>query len=82
VKLITSWRDLPPGIRNHLDDRLKRIPDFQVEAARLDFWFKSMPDVPEGQWFKDFRTFIVCGEGPFIRTFLDGDMKPRGIEVF
>jgi len=82
VKLVTSWWEMPAQLRIHLNDRLDRIPNFESDLMKLAFWMKSSPDVPEGEWFKDFQTFIVCGEGQFIKTFLDGDMVPRGTEVF
>jgi hypothetical protein len=33
-------------------------------------WVESCPLVPEGEWFKDFGTFKLCGAGPFPKTFL------------
>lgn len=72
---------MPPGIKQHLTDRLDRIPDFAKEAVGLKLWIESQPTVPEGKWFKSFGTFFVCGDGQYITTFLDGDMAPYGEEV-
>jgi hypothetical protein len=31
---------------------------------------ESNPETPEGDWFKDFGSFKLCGEGPYPKTFL------------
>ena len=36
----------------------------------LRLWIESHPEVPEGEWYKDFGTFKLCGEGEFPKTFL------------
>jgi hypothetical protein len=28
------------------------------------------PEVPEGDWYKDFGSFKLCGRGPLAKTFL------------
>jgi len=33
-------------------------------------WKAEDPDVPDGDWFKDFGTFQLCGTGRFPSTFL------------
>jgi hypothetical protein len=81
VKLVTSWRELPRDKRDHLDDRLTRVPDFLTEATELNFWMLSEPDVPEGDWFKDFGKFKLCGHGKYPTTILDATMVAWGEEV-
>lgn len=31
---------------------------------------ETMPEVPEGPWYKDFGSFKLCGEGKYPKTFL------------
>jgi hypothetical protein len=42
------------------------IPDLN----QLRLWVDSKPEVPEGDWFKDFGSFKICGRGSFPKTFL------------
>jgi hypothetical protein len=32
----------------------------------------------EGEWYKDFSSFILCGSGKFPKTVLEKGMKPFG----
>jgi hypothetical protein len=34
--------------------------------------------VPEGNWYKDFGSFKICGHGKFPKTFLLGDQAAKG----
>jgi hypothetical protein len=36
------------------------------------------PDVPDGEWFKDFGTFKLCGSGRQPSTFLLAGQTARG----
>ena len=36
------------------------------------------PDVPDGDWYKDFETFKLCGTGKFPSTFLLAGQAARG----
>ena len=47
----------------------------------LQFWVESEPEVPEGDWYKDFGRFKVCGRGGDLTTFLTEDQKPWGQPV-
>jgi len=65
-----QWTNLPPALRNHLFDRLK---DRQVTAEdlyKLRAWRESSPDAPEGDCYKDFGSFKICGHGRYPKTFL------------
>jgi len=35
----------------------------------LRLWIASAPEVPAGDWYKDFGSFKICGEGKFPKTF-------------
>jgi hypothetical protein len=82
VKLTSRWGEMPKPLRDHLVTRLteRRITINDLKA--LQFWIETEPEVPDEDWFKDFGTFVVCGTGPYMKTFLDGDMEPYGVEIF
>jgi hypothetical protein len=44
-------------------------------------WLDTVPEVPDGQWFKRFSELIVCGEGTLVKTFLRSGQIPAGEEV-
>jgi len=39
------------------------------------------PDVPEGDWYKDFGTFKLCGTGRYPSTFLLAEQAARGSKL-
>jgi hypothetical protein len=67
---IDSWDKLPTGIRQHLIDRMRDRAIGIADLNELRGWIESNPEVPEGDWFKDFGTFKICGTGSFPKTFL------------
>lgn len=72
------WTNLPAPLRNHLFDRLR---DRQISAEdlyRLKVWRESEPDAPDGEWYKDFGSFKICGEGQFPKTFLLKGQAAKG----
>jgi hypothetical protein len=42
---------------------------------------ESKPNVPEGQWYKDFGSFKFCGEGRYPKTFLLSGQAAKGREL-
>ena len=36
---------------------------------------------PEGEWYKDFDSFKLCGSGEYPKMFLIKGMKPYGKEI-
>jgi hypothetical protein len=42
---------------------------------------RTEPLAPDGDWYKDFRSFILCGSGEFPKTVLKPGMKPFGKSV-
>ena len=73
-----QWTDLPPALRNHLFDRLRDRKITVEDLYQLKLWRESVPDAPEGPWFKDFGSFKVCGEGKFPKTFLLRGQAAKG----
>jgi hypothetical protein len=67
---IANWSQMPVGVRNHL---IERISDRKIsvdDLNRLRLWLEESPEVPEGDWYKDFGSFKLCGEGKYPNTFL------------
>jgi hypothetical protein len=49
-----------------MHDRKISIEDLN----RLRIWLQSKPTVPEGNWYRDFGSFKLCGGGVYPKTFL------------
>ena len=67
---IETWDNLPAGVRQHLIDRMRERAISIADLNQLRLWIDSRPEVPEGDWYKDFGSFKICGHGPFPKTFL------------
>lgn len=74
-------QNLPETLLRHLLTRVRQreIPDNQI--ILLAQWLDTNPEVPEGKWFKEFSGMTVCGEGEFIKTFLQPGQLPTGEEL-
>jgi hypothetical protein len=75
---ISLWADLPPGVRQHLIDRMRDRDISISDLNQLRLWIESQPEVPEGPWYKDFGTFKICGHGKFPKTFLLKGQAAKG----
>jgi hypothetical protein len=74
-------KDLPPGLFQHLLDRIEQR---QIDARQLELlarWLDLEPEVPEKPWYKRFPGMTVCGEGDLVKTFLVPGQSPKGIRV-
>jgi hypothetical protein len=52
-----------------------------ADLRRLQDWVQTAPFAPDGEWYKDFGTFILCGSGEFPKTVLMRGMAPRGTRL-
>jgi hypothetical protein len=52
-----------------------------ADLGRLQEWVGSGPVAPEGDWYKDFGSFKLCGSGKYPRTVLTRNMKAFGEEI-
>jgi len=73
-----QWTRLPPALRQHLFDRLEDRQITAEDLYQLKLWREADPEAPEGEWYKDFGSFKICGEGKFPKTFLTKDQVARG----
>jgi hypothetical protein len=75
---IERWENFPEVVRQHLIDRMRdraiSIPDLN----QLRVWVESMPEVPEGDWYKDFGSLKLCGQGSLAKTFLLRGQPAKG----
>ncbi|HYW44974.1 MAG TPA: hypothetical protein VE959_19085 [Bryobacteraceae bacterium] len=78
---IATWGNLPPGVRQHLIDRMRDRAISIGELNSLRLWIDSNPEVPEGDWFKDFGSFKICGNGSMPKTFLLRGQTAKGNAV-
>jgi hypothetical protein len=72
---------LPRDLWRHL---LERVKDRSIAVDQLGLladWLATEPEVPDGRWFKKFPAMIVCGEGEFIKTFLQAGQAATGKEL-
>jgi len=67
---IETWDNLPAGVRRHLIERMHDRAISMEDLNQLRLWIDSKPDVPDGDWYKDFGSFKICGKGPHPKTFL------------
>ena len=73
-----KWGGLPAALRDHLFDRLRERKISADDLYRLKEWRESEPVAPEGEWYKDFGTFKLCGEGQYPKTFLLRGQPAKG----
>jgi hypothetical protein len=78
---IESWDNFPAGIRQHLIDRMRDRAISISDLNRLRLWIDSKPEVPAGDWCKDFGSFKICGRGSFPKTFLLRGQAAKGEAV-
>ena len=75
---LEQWANFPTKLRQHL---IQRMADRSITIAdlnKLRLWVESNPEVPDGEWYKDFGSFKVCGDGPYPKTFLLAGQPARG----
>jgi hypothetical protein len=75
---IESWGNLPVGVREHLVARMHDRSISLSELNELRLWIESKPEVPDGEWYKDFGSYKICGEGSYPKTFLLRGQAPKG----
>jgi hypothetical protein len=72
---IVSWDDLPTPVRKHLVERMRGRSISTAELNQLRLWVES---TPEGDWYKDFGSFKICGQGSCPKTFLLRGQPAKG----
>jgi hypothetical protein len=75
---IVRWTEFPPNVRQHLIDRMRDRAISLDDLNQLRLWLESSPEVPEGDWYKDFGSFKICGAGKLPKTFLTKGQAAKG----
>ena len=78
---IETWSRVPAAIRDHLVDRMRDRKISLDDLNQLRLWIESRPEVPEGPWYKDFKSFKLCGAGKYPKTFLTTGQAASGKEI-
>ncbi len=78
---IETWGKLPPRVREHLIERMHDRAISIADLNELRLGIESSPEVPEGDWFKDFGSFKLCGRGSLPKTFLLPGQAAKGEAV-
>lgn len=78
---INKWATLPPAIRQHLIERMRDRAISLDDLNRLRLWVEANPEVPEGDWYKDFGSFKICGSGSLPKTLLLRGQVAKGQAV-
>ena len=73
-----QWTNLLLALRDHLFDRLEERKITAEDLYQLKLWRDSDLDAPDGEWYKGFGTFKICGEGKYPKTFLLKGQAARG----
>lgn len=73
-----QFADLPRSIWHHLLQRVDERGISLSDLQALQAWVLTDPIAPEGDWYKDFGSFVLCGSGKFPKTVLEKGMKPFG----
>ncbi len=67
---IERWENFPEGVRQHLIERMRDRAIGIADLNQLRLWIQASPEVPDGDWYKDFGSFKLCGRGSLAKTFL------------
>lgn len=75
------FSSLPPALWRHILDRVAEREISHADLLKLQRWVATAPVAPDGDWYKDFGSFKLCGSGEFPKTVLSKSMKPFGSEI-
>ena len=73
-----QFSDLPPAVWRHLLERVGERRITLKDLTALQAWVRTAPVAPDGDWYKDFGSFYLCGSGELPKTVLEKGMRPFG----
>jgi len=76
-----DWKNLPAKKRQKLADRVRAREISAEDIRKLQEWIETNPEVPEGEWCKDFGSFKVVGKGAVPSTFLTAHQPCWGTKL-
>ncbi len=78
---IERWENFPEAVRQHLIDRMRDRAISIADLNLLRLWVETKPEVPEGDWYKDFGSFKICDRGALAKTFLLRGQVAKGTKL-
>ena len=54
---LERWDSLPEGVRQHLIERMRDRAISISDLNQLRLWVETRPEVPDGDWYKDFGSW-------------------------
>lgn len=78
---LNRWSKFPIAVQRHLAERLLDRKITSADLNKLRVWVDSEPDVPQGEWFRDFGSFKIVGRGSNPLSFLDSEQVAYGQEI-
>jgi hypothetical protein len=78
VPQLERWDSLPEGVRQHLIERMRDRAISISDLNQLRLWVETRPEVAEGDRYKDFGSFKICGSGSWPKTFLLRGQPAKG----
>ena len=74
---IETWDHLPPAVREHLIVRMRDRSISIADLNQLRLWIESKPEVPDGDWYKDFGRSRSAVRGRIPRRSCFAGKPPR-----
>lgn len=73
IRVQTDYHKYPVAIKEHLIQRFRDRRFTAGMAVEMADWLRTRPMVPDIAeapmgWYKKFRSFVLCGEGQFVKT--------------
>ena len=78
---LIHWENLPAAVQAHLLARMHERGLAKQDLQKLQRWIATNPEVPDGDWYKDFGTFKLAGRGSYPKTFLTKGQAAKGTPV-
>ena len=77
---LERWDNLPEPVRQHLIERMRDRAISVSDLNQLRLWVETRPEVPDGDWYKDFGSFkiLIVAESISVIFQLEGLRLPRG----
>ena len=75
------FSSLPRPVWEHILARLEERQISLSDLRRLQDWVNAGPLAPDGDWYKDFGSFMICGSGELSKTVLAKGMMPFGTRI-
>jgi hypothetical protein len=68
---LAAWNDHPEESKEHLKERLSRLPPKGLR--RVKHFFRVSREVPAAKWFVNFGNFVVVGNNTYLSSYLGPD---------